>query len=83
MIKVRNLLIVIFHYLLWGIEDIIPFSWGWAYSTASHVYHFVLLISAVVFTLIFVKKKRFISFVFLLVYSFALALTILATTRGL
>lgn len=83
MIKVSNLLIVIVHYLPLGIEEFIPFSWNWAYSTASHVYHFVLLISAVAFMVIFVKKKSFISFSFLLVYSFALAMTILATIRGL
>lgn len=83
MSKYRNLFIVISHYFLWGIEDFIPFSWGWAYSTVSHIYLFLLLISAVIFTVIFAKKKRFISFAFLLFCSFAMALSILTTTRGL
>ncbi|MBS8263920.1 hypothetical protein DYI25_05660 [Mesobacillus boroniphilus] len=83
MIKIRNFLIVISHYFLWGIVDFIPFSWGWAYSTASNIYYFALLISAVIFTYIFIKKKRFISFAFLLVYSLAMALSLLASIRGL
>ena len=81
--KFRNFLIVLVHYFLWGIEDFIPFSWGWAYSTASHIYHLFLLISAIVFTVIFFKKKRFVSFIFLLLYSLFLALNIIGTTQGL
>lgn len=83
MIKFRNFLIVISHYILWSMEGFIPFSWGWDYSTPQRIYHFILLISAIVFKAIFVKKKSFIAFAFLLVYSFAMALTILATIRGL
>lgn len=83
MIKVKNFLIVTIHYILWSIEGFIPFSWGWDYSTPQRIYHFVLLISAIVFKVNFVKKKSFIAFAFLLVFSFAMALTILATIRGL